>query len=117
MQAPVPWLTKFVDKGGLDGLAKLLADLCRFNERSDADWSLIDTAMRCVKALQRTPEGIEALVRLVSASRRAAHSRSLARGCVLAHTRARSTWDLLTSVDVLALLRGSPAHARISRLC
>jgi hypothetical protein len=61
--AELGWLKQFVDKGGLDGLGKLLTDLCRFNERSEEDWQRIDTSMRCVKALQRRPEGIKAMVK------------------------------------------------------
>eukprot|EP00965_Chrysotila_dentata_P062506 2070927-Pleurochrysis_carterae.AAC.1 len=70
-QAPVPWLKKFCESGGLDGLARLLTNLCRFNQRSDDDWLLIDAAMRCTKAVQRTPEGIDALVRTRRARTRA----------------------------------------------
>ena len=51
-----------VQAGGVQKLAAVLANLCRVSMRSDADTNRIEANMRCLKALIKVEEGLNALV-------------------------------------------------------
>ena len=79
---------------GAGALAVLLENLCRHTSRSDADWGLIDSAMRCVKAIINTAPGLEA----VAANQQILSAFAAGGGSLLLCDRES---PMSTSVDVL----------------
>jgi hypothetical protein len=60
--AHTPFLKDLVKAGALAALTDCLADMCRFTERSEADWTRIEAGMKCINALSRSSTGLEALI-------------------------------------------------------
>ena len=60
--APIAKVRAFLSARGVEALATVLGNLCRFESRSDADSMRIEAAMRCLKSLVKDEAGISAVI-------------------------------------------------------